>query len=382
MRVLLLLDSLAPGGTETSTVLLASLLPDYGIDPTIAVLGPADPDLSELADSHGTRVVAVPGTNVGTRVRGMRGLLRREQPDLLHTALYRSDQLGRWAAIGTGVPVLSSFVSTPYVAERFADPHIRPWKLRVTQLVDAATAHLLADSFHAVSEGVRAVNGRALRISPERIHVVERGRDAGALGAGTNRRSAVRAELEIDDAVPMILNIGRQEYAKGQVDLVRASALLGANGVAHQMVIAGKAGNATVDVERAIADPANGDANVRLLGHRNDIGALLSAADVVVISSLFEGTAGAALEAMALGVPIVSTDLAGVRGILEHEETALLVRIGEATPMTAAIERIVTEPDLAQRLAENGRATFEARFTLDHSARATAAMYRSIVRES
>ncbi len=379
MKVLFLLDSLAPGGTETSTVLIASRLPTHGIEPIIAVLASAEPDLTDLAESHGTRVLEVPGDGFISRVRSLRRLLQNERPDVLHTALFRSDQIGRCAAVGSGIPVVSSFVNTPYVAERLGDPNVRGWRLRGTQLVDRVTAHLLVDSFHAVSEGVRMENARALRLEVDRISVVERGRDFGVLGTvDPDRRAAARATLDVGASTALVLNIGRQEYQKGQIDLVRASGLLGDCGVDHVTLIAGKSGNASADVAAAIADPANDAANVRLLGHRDDVDTLLWAADVVVISSLFEGTAGAALEAMALGVPIVATDVAGVQGILAHEENALLVPIRNPPAIAAAVEQVIGDPDLARRLAANGRETFSNRFTLERSAEGMAEMYRSI----
>jgi glycosyltransferase involved in cell wall biosynthesis len=379
VKVLFLLDSLAPGGTETSTVLLTSRLPEYGIEPTIAVLEGTHPSLADVARSYGISVLAVPGDRFTARVRGLRQVMKRQKPDVLHTALFRSDQVGRWAAIGSGIPVVSSFVNTPYVDERFGDPNVRRWKLRATQTADAITARLLVDEFHAVSDGVRADNARALRLPIDRIHVVERGRDFEPLGVvDADRHTTARAALGVDASAAVLLNIGRQEYQKDQKNLVRASALLSDRGVDHVTVIAGKSGNASAAIEHAIDDSANSGAKVELLGHRDDVESLLCAADVVVVSSLFEGTAGAALEAMAMGVPIVATDIAGTRGILVHGENALLVPTRDAPAMAAAVQRLLSDPELAQRLAANGRHTFASRFTLEQSVRGMAEMYRAV----
>ena len=74
--------------------------------------------------------------------------------------------------------------------------------------------------------------------------------------------------------------------------------------------------------------------------HRADVLDLLAAVDVMALSSHYEGTAGIALEAMAMGTPIVSTRLDGMEGILEHEVNALVVDIGDVAAMAAAISRM------------------------------------------
>jgi glycosyltransferase involved in cell wall biosynthesis len=380
VKVLLLLDSLAPGGTETSSVLLAPAMKSLGVETIVATLATAQPDLTGAARDAGIRVIPLEAASAVARVRAVRRLLRNERPDLLHTALFRADQVGRWAAVGTGVPVLASFVNTPYVPERMRDPNVSQWKLRVLQAVDSVTGRLLVDSFHAVSDGVRDENVRALRLPMSRVRVVERGRDLAAFGSRTEaRRRAARADLGIAESVPVLLNIGRQEYQKGQLDLIRASELLGSRDLSHLVLIAGKPGNASAALQRALSDPANAAARVRFVGHRSDIAELLCAADVVVISSLFEGTAGAALEAMAMGVPIVSTDLPGTRGILRHGANALVVPIGDSEQLARAIDTVLRDGELAQSIAEKGRSDFFQRFTLERSAASMAELYRAVV---
>jgi glycosyltransferase involved in cell wall biosynthesis len=117
-----------------------------------------------------------------------------------------------------------------------------------------------------------------------------------------------------------------------------------------------------------------------MLGHRTDVGDLLVAADALAISSLFEGTAGVALEAMALGTPIVSTDLDGLRGVLRHDDTALLVERSNPRALAEGISRVLDDTQLASRLAGRARADFDNRFTLSAAAKKLADLYRSVAR--
>ena len=130
------------------------------------------------------------------RVRELRGRIRHDTPDIVHTALFSSDIVGRVAAWRTGAIVVSSLVSTPYAPERLTDPAVRRWKLRLVQFLDAVTARLMTHRLHAVSEGVADVNARALRYPRKRISVVERGRSRDTFQVcSPDRREHVRASL-------------------------------------------------------------------------------------------------------------------------------------------------------------------------------------------
>ena len=102
------------------------------------------------------------------------------------------------------------------------------------------------------------------------------------------------------------------------------------------------------------------------------------AADVLAISSLFEGTAGVALEAMALGTPIVSADLDGLRGVLRHDDTALLVERSKPEALAAGINMVLSDRQLASRLTKHAVADFQVRFTLPAAALKLADLYRSV----
>jgi glycosyltransferase involved in cell wall biosynthesis len=381
LRVLMVLNSLAPGGTEQSTVLLAPPLRECGIDVSIVTLRPAPHELYDLAVANGIDVIRLAPGGFVSQLRQLRSLIRARAPLVVHTALFDADVMGRLAAVGTGSPVVSSFVSTPYDSARLADPNVHRLKLRTVQAIDAITGRFLVDRFHSVSDGAMVANARALRIPSDRISVAERGRDTSALGQRTpERRAVARRGLGIDDETPVVVNLGRLEYQKGQVDLVRAMSIVRRDHPSAILLIAGKDGSATPAVRQALSDDTDTAQHVRLLGHRTDVGDLLVAADVLAISSLFEGTAGVALEAMALGTPIVSTDLDGLRGVLRHDDTALLVERSNPDALAKGISRVLADSQLSSRLAERALADFDARFTLSAAAKKLADLYRSVAR--
>ena len=143
--------------------------------------------------------------------------------------------------------------------------------------------------------------------------------------------------------------------------------------------VAGRDGNASPDIQSALAEHPAAANRTRLLGHRDDVGDLLAAADLFVMPSKYEGTAGAALEAMAMSLPIVVTDVEGLRGVLAHDRNAVLVPVGDRAALADAILRLIDDPVHAHEIARRAKADFDDRFRLDRSVAAMIALYRRTI---
>lgn len=369
MKILFVIDSLGASGAEHSTAMLLPQLRDHGHQVAAATLYDAGFGDEDRIRADGFDVRPLVAKDFIGRVRELRRRIKHDKPDIVHTALFSSDIVGRVAAWRAGAIVVSSLVSTPYAPERLTDPAVRRWKLRLVQLLDAVTARLMTHRLHAVSEGVADVNSKALRYPRERISVVERGRSRDTFQvSSTDRRERARAALGLAADANVVLSVGRQEHLKAHVDLVRAVDVLVPRVPNLVVLLAGREGNASGDLRAALREYPRAAGVIRLLGHRHDIPDLLCAADVLAISSTYEGTAGAAIEAMAVGCPVVCTAMPGIRGILRDEDTALLVPVGVPAALADAVQRILVDPELAQRLRFNGPQEFEKRFTVEASA--------------
>jgi glycosyltransferase involved in cell wall biosynthesis len=101
-----------------------------------------------------------------------------------------------------------------------------------------------------------------------------------------------------------------------------------------------------------------------LLGHRSDVSDLLVAADVFVFPSLWEGLGGAVIEALALEVPIVASDLPALREVVIDGENGVLVNPGEVSDLAEAIQTILNAPSTAGLVSGN-RERFVAMFNID-----------------
>ena len=117
-------------------------------------------------------------------------------------------------------------------------------------------------------------------------------------------------------------------------------------------------------------------------GYRTDVPALMSALTVSVNSPRAgEGLSGAVRESLAVGRPVVATDVGGNRELVRDGETGLLVPPDDAGALAAALERLLADPALASRLAENGARFVRENLTVERMVGETERLYREVLSE-
>jgi glycosyltransferase involved in cell wall biosynthesis len=229
-----------------------------------------------------------------------------------------------------------------------------------------------------VSAAVRDDAVAHLRIPPTRITVVGRGRRDPLPDLASDARRQVRASLAIPDEATVLVNVGRQEHQKDHLTLVRA---IGPLLDAHPdvwLLIAGREGNESEQLERALQDLGDPPRIVRL-GHRGDVPAVLAASDLFVFTSRYEGMPGAVIEAMSVGLPVVASDIAPVREVVEPRRSALLATPGDPASFRHAVTALLADPQRRAAMATRGREIYEERFTIAAAADRMAALYRSLI---
>jgi len=377
LTVLFVINGLGTGGAERS---LAEMLPVFvreGLRPIVATLWHRFEGVEDSVRAEGCDVRLVDAERWPTRIRELRALIHLESVDLVHTALFEADITGRLAAWGTQVPVVTSLVTPPYVRERARDPHVGRTKLAAVRLIDGWTARHLTTHFHAISNTVKDAAIGSLGVSPRRITVIRRGRSPARLGAPDwSRRRKARAALNLSEEDEVVISVGRHEWAKGQRYLLRALAHLHRERLI--LIVAGRDGHET-GLLRQIASDYGLEERVRFLGHREDVPDLLCASDVFVLPSMYEGFGGAVIEAMALGLPVVASDLGAVREVVEDGTSGLLVPPGSPEALARAIDELLDAPGNRRAMGARGRRIFEESFTLEQSALQMVGLYRSLV---
>ena len=372
-HVLQVIDSLVPSGAERAVAELVPELVARGMVVDVAYLHDR-PGLQAELEASGAKLFCLAGS--GGRwgwIRRARRVVRDRRPDLVHTSLFEANIVGRVAARSAGVRVVTTLTGDMYGPQQLGDPGVRVWKARTAQVVDGLTALAVA-RFHAISRHLAEVMARRLRLPRDRIDVIHRGRDAGRLGARTEeRRDRARSALGVQDR-RVVLAVGRHEHQKGLDILLEAVPAVRSSVPEVLVLVAGREGRASPRLRALQAQLGLEDA-VRFLGPRNDVPDLLCAADAFVYPSRWEGLGSMLVEALALGAPIVATDLPAIREVVGDGGIALLARPERSPELAEALVETLADPAAAAARAAAGESRFAERFTMTRIAEETIRFY-------
>lgn len=295
-------------------------------------------------------------------------LLRREKPEILHSYMFHADLLGRIAGKLAGVPVVISSIRNENIGGKW-----RERMLGVSDfMVDRVTAVCRAAGMKQVAAGTTRAN---------KLHVIYNGIELGKYPPGTDaQRAEVRREWNIPDDCRVLMNVGRLERQKDQAGLLNSFASLLGEEPDCRLVIVGDGSLRGALEEQAgrlgIAD------RVIFTGICKDIPRMLQAADIFVLSSLWEGFPNVVIEAMAARKPVVATNAGGTPEVIEDGRSGLLVEPGNAAALTAALTRLLRLPrQQLQAMGEYGRSVVERDFTIERTIDQTERMYEGLMRE-
>ena len=178
----------------------------------------------------------------------------------------------------------------------------------------------------------------------------------------------------------MIVSVGRQEHQKGHRYVVEAiPAILAAN-PSTVLLLVGRDGYATPEIEAVMQRLGLGPPSVQRLGHRGDVPDLLSAADVMVFPSLFEGLGGTLIEAMALETPIVASDVPAIAEVLDGGRAGALVPPADPEALSDAVVALLADTTRRASLVSAARQRFEVEYELDRVAARMVHLYERLAR--
>jgi glycosyltransferase involved in cell wall biosynthesis len=265
-------------------------------------------------------------------------IIDRRQVDVLHLHGYGATTFGRLAGAIRGIPTIlhehANLTDTPWF-QKVADRVLEPY----------------TDLAIAVSESTAEFVRHARRVRPERVKVVYLGAPLDEFGARrtAGEIEAARAGLGIAPGEFAVGTITRLHESKGNSYLVDAAATVLAERPTARFYVVGE-GPLRPALEAQAQAHGLGDRFV-FVGFARDVAAVLSAFDLSVFPSLWEGTPLTVFEALAMGKPIVATDADGLLDVLRADDTARIVPRRDAAALAAAIIWMIDHPDERARFA-------------------------------
>jgi glycosyltransferase involved in cell wall biosynthesis len=314
----------------------------------------ADGPLLEVARAEGFRVVGLPLARSLSPLaqwrafRALLALIRAERPDLVHAHMPISGFLARLAARVAGVRVVA------YTCHGFLFNQPGPWPRRLAGLVMEWIGGRLTDIYLTVSSD-EAADARRLLLS-RRAVAVGNGRDPARFHPDPAARVRLRAGLGVPEDRVVVVIVSRLVRHKGYPELLAAL-----RDSAAELWVVGERlrSDHGEDMEPYFAASGLGG-RLRRLGYRDDVPAVLAAADIFVLPSHFEGLPMSVIEAMLTGLPVVASNIRGPREQVIDGQTGLLVPPADVPALAAALRRLEADAALRARMGAAGRQRAEA----------------------
>lgn len=296
-------------------------------------------------------------------------LYRAERPDLVHHIALKPILLGTFAARLAGIKrIVNALVGMGFVyASR------RP----LARLLRPALQVLLKLSLNPRGSRVVLENEDDMRdfIAMDLI----RTEDAVLIrGAGVDTQ--LFQPVPRTAATPVIMLVARMLWDKGVGEFVEAARMLKKRGVDARFVLVGAPDVANREhIPEPILMQWQQEGVVEWWGARERIHEILNEADMACLPSYREGLPKALLEAMAAGLPCVTTDVPGCRSVVTDGDNGLLVPARDAYALCEALSKLIVDADLRQRMGRRGRTRAEEEFTSEHVIAGTLATYRELL---
>ena len=354
-KVLFVIDTLQTGGAEQS--LLENTMRFQLIKPVVCHLYAGD----LLKPRFIERGIPVHSVSIRKKydfrnaARELSKIVEAEKPDLMVAYLTRSEIVTRRVGKKYRVPVIGTFVSDLYSKSYNANLSVKA-KLAVAyfKMLNKSTGRY-CKGFIANSAAIKQSNAVQLSVPPEKIEVINRGRDSGKFNFHIP---------DINNGQPVkLLNIGRLVPQKGQRDLVLAFKQFVATHPGATLHIVG-GGPLKASLEALVRELQLED-SVQLLGARSDIPELINRYDCFVFPSYSEGFSGSVVEAMLAGLPVLASDIPVNKEAVTHMQTGYLFAKGSVDSLAAALDWFAGNRETASQLATRAHAYAKENFELE-----------------
>lgn len=378
IRIMRIIARLNVGGPAIHVTLLAEQLspPEFETTLVCGHIGAHEGDMAYLAESRGVTPVYIaelgrelsPLRDIVTLVKLWR-LMRRMRPDIVHTHTAKAGFVGRIAAWLARVPVrvhtYHGHVFHGYFGRR---------KTQLFLWLERFTAGI-SDRLITISPGLIDELSTTYRVAPaEKFVNVPLGLELRPFADTPRHQGIVRAQFAISPNAPLIGSVGRIVPIKNHaLFLDMARRVKQQRPDAHFVIVGDGELRAAVQAQ---ADSLGLRDSVTFTGFVQDLKPVYSDMDALVISSDNEGTPVSILEALAAGVPVVSTAVGGVPDLLQHGAYGRLTPPGDSDALADAVLAALAESSFAQPAIQQA---IVAQYDITRLANDLAALYRALL---
>jgi len=372
---ILLVAPPAEGGIATHIIFLLDGL--RKAEYSIRVVCEQDGRIAQAAAASGSpvhgMVCAAQGGPVRVAMRAIRlaRVIAEFRPHVVHTHSYGATAIGsaacaiaRWSSLVITIhnypPATDSVRPRGGGARRAFEMAVRRAKHIIT-VSEALRRSLVAAYPDVMARSTTIYNGVETQKPPSRDP------------------AEVRREIGIPAEVGLAGAVARLAPQKGILEFIRAARLVAD---AHPSVAFALAGGGPMMPEAvALRQELGLERQLHLIGHTEGVKDFIASLDLLVVPSLSEGSSVVAMEAMALGKPVIATAVGGVPEVVSAGETGVLVQPGDARALADGILELLRDPARAQEMGERGRQRAVREFDVKDMVEKTKAVYADVMRD-
>lgn len=371
-RVLYIVDGLGFGGTQRYVIDLAKFSSKFDVNPFVCSFVKGDQVKNELL-AENIPVLSVPVTKIYNRealgaLKNILRFIKSHRIEVVHTFQTNPNILGTLAGRLAGVPVISSRRDTGEMGMRGS------WRVVLFErmVINRLVSKIVANS-KASAEAAR----KNERIPPGKIQVIYNGIDhAKYSDLRKEIRGKIRSHMNLSEDFFVFGNIAVHRTVKSLDTLIRAFKIVHALHPSTRLLMVGD-GPERKNLESLAQSLEILDA-VHFTGVNLDVSTILPAMDTFILSSKSESFSNAILEAMAVGLPVIATDVGGNPEIVLHGDTGILVPKENPEAMAKAMMDLLNNPSEAVCMGRRGKKRVQSFFSWENSFKNLRNLYFSV----
>lgn len=384
IKVMRIITRLNIGGPARHAIILNEGLEAEDID-TILVTGSPDEnegDMTYLAKEKGLKITTIPELGRSIKLWGdvtalwrLFRIIRKERPDIVHTHTAKAGALGRCAAVACGVPVKIHSFHGHVFHDYFSSVATKIF-IFIEKILACFTNRVIV-----ISEIVKGDICNRFKIADEKkVSVIRLGLDLEKFKDIDRLKGRIRKELNINVDMLLIGIVGRLTAIKNHKLFLDAAKLIKDENPAinARFLIIGD-GELRSHLETYASDLGIEDL-VCFTGWRGDLANIYADLDIVVLTSLNEGTPLSLIEAMASGKAVMATRVGGVPDLVKDNETGLLVDSNNPAQLKEAMVRLVSSGELRNKLGDRASERVCAMYSKDRLVSDMKKLYKELIR--